>query len=161
MKCRIMAALAALAIFAPLAARADSQPHMDMQHGAQVMPFNQSQATHMFLPDPSGGVLEIVVHDMDAQQIALVRSHLLGEAAKFIKGNYSDPAFIHGQDMPGLSALESGAARVSVRYFETPTGAAITLSSSDSTMVVAIHQWLAAQSHDHGSADMRHCDMKM
>src|ERR1700735_477490 len=116
MELRIIAALTAVVIFAPLAARADSQPNMDMQHGAQVMPFNQSQATHMFLPDPSGGVLEIVVHDMDARQIALVRSHLLGEAAKFIKGDYSDPAFIHGQNMPGLSTLESGAARISVRY---------------------------------------------
>jgi hypothetical protein len=116
---------------------------------------------HMFLPDSIGGVVEVVVHNMNDHQIALVRSHLLSEAAKFAKGDYSDPAYIHGQTMPGLNQLESGAAKVSVRYFETPTGAAVTFASADQSMVTAIHQWLAAQQHDHGSPDMQHCDMKM
>jgi hypothetical protein len=119
--------LAALGMLAPVVSRADSPMVM---HGAQVMPFDQSQAMHMFLPDSSGGVIEIVVHDMDAHQIALVRSHLLAEAAKFAKGDYSDPAHIHGQIMPGLNQLESGVSQISVRYFETPSGAAITLSSA-------------------------------
>ncbi len=91
-----------------------------MEQGAQVMPFDQKQAMHMFLPSSTGGVVEILVHDMDATQIALVRSHLLQEAAMFTRGNYSDPAYIHGKTMPGLARLESGASRVSVRYFETP-----------------------------------------
>jgi hypothetical protein len=86
---------------------------------------------HMFLPDANGGVLEIVVHDMDQAQISLVRSHLLQEAAKFTSGNYWDPTYIHGKTMPGLDRLQSGALRVSVRYFETSSGAAITFSSTD------------------------------
>ena len=116
-----LAVLAFALVVMPLTVRADdSHANMVMQHGAQVMPFDQSQATHMFLPDPNGGVLEIVVHDMDQTQISLVRSHLLKEAAQFTSGNYSDPAYIHGQTMPGLDQLQSGALRVSVRYFETP-----------------------------------------
>lgn len=161
MNSRLYAVLAALMMLAPGAAVADTSSDMIMQHGAQIMPFDQNQATHMFLPDSTGGVVEIVVHDMDAHQIALVRSHLLAEAAKFAKGDYSDPAYIHGQIMPGLRTLESAAVRVSVRYFETPTGAAITFSSPDDAVVAAIHQWLAAQAHDHGSGEMQHCDMKM
>ena len=76
-----------------------------MQHGAQVMPFDQNQAMHMFLAGSSGGVVEVVVHDMDTHQIALVRSHLLAEAAKFAKGDYSDPAYIHGLTMPRFEAV--------------------------------------------------------
>jgi hypothetical protein len=132
-----------------------------MTRGAQIMPFDMTTAMHMFLPSSSGGVLEVMVHDMDPTQITLVRSHLLAEAAKFGRGDYSDPAYIHGKTMPGLAQLESGASRISIRYFETPTGAAITCSSADREMVSVIHDWLAAQQRDHGSGDMKHCDMKM
>ncbi len=127
-----------------------------MIHGAQIMPFDMSTAKHMFLPSSNGGVVEVMVNNMEPTQIALVRSHLLAEAAKFARGDYSDPAYIHGKMMPGLAKLESGAARVSVRYFETPTGAAITFSSADREMVSAVHDWLAAQQRDHGSDGTKH-----
>lgn len=147
-------------VVSPLTVQADdSHANTVMQHGEQMMPFDQSQAMHMFLPNSTGGVVEIVVHDMDQAQIVLVRSHLLQEAAKFASGNYSDPAYIHGNTMPGLGRLQAGAVRVSVRYFETPTGAAITFSSTDPGMVSAIHQWLAAQQRDHNSGAVKHCDM--
>ena len=146
----------------PSSAWADTaHQNMVMEHGAQVMPFDQSQAMHMFLPSETGGVIEIVVHDMDETQIQLVRSHLLQEAGRFARGDYSDPAYIHGNQMPGLTQLASRASHVSVRYFEAPTGAAIMLTSTDQALVSAIHQWLAAQQHDHNSGSMNHCDMKM
>jgi hypothetical protein len=156
------AALALMLGVIPFAVRADdSHQNMVMQHGAQVMPFDQKQAMHMFLPSTTGGVVEIVVHDMDATQITLVRSHLLQEAAMFMRGDYSDPAYIHGKTMPGLATLESAASRVSIRYFETPSGAAIALASTDPDLVAAIHQWLAAQQRDHSSSQMNHCGMPM
>jgi len=145
----------------PFAVRADdSHQSMVMTHGARVMPFDQNHAMHMFLPSGTGGVVEIVVHDMDPMQISLVRSHLLQEAARFTHGDYSDPAYIHGKTMSGLSRLETGASRVSVGYFETPAGAAITFASTDEGLVSAIHQWLAAQQRDHNSNNTN-CDMKM
>ena len=154
--------LALMLAVVPFSVRADdSHQNMVMEHGAQVMPFDQKQAMHMFLPSVTGGVVEIVVRDMDATQISLVRSHLLQEAAMFTRGDYSDPAYIHGKAMPGLATLESAASRVSVRYFETPSGAAITLASGDQDMVAAIHQWLEAQQRDHSSNQMNHCDIPM
>ncbi|MFY9739089.1 MAG: hypothetical protein WAK11_08535 [Candidatus Cybelea sp.] len=145
----------------PVVASADTQSNTVMQRGYQIMPFDMTAAMHMFLPDSTGGVLEVMFYNMDHRQITLVRSHLLAEAAKFARGDYSDPAYIHGQGMPGLGQLESSASSVSVRYFETPTGAAITFSSAEAGVVSAIHQWLAAQQQDHGSAAMQHCNMKM
>jgi hypothetical protein len=162
MKRNTVTAIVALVLAAfPCAGRADTHQDMVMEHGAQVMPFDQKQAMHMFLPSGTGGVIEVVVHDMDASQIGLVRSHLLQEAAMFARGDYSDPAYIHGKTMPGLARLESAASRVSVRYFETPSGAAITLASANQDLVAAIHQWLAAQQHDHAAGQMNHCDMPM
>jgi hypothetical protein len=163
MKRNIDATIMALALAAvPFAVRADdSDQNMVMEHGAQVMPFDQKQATHMFLPSATGGVVEIVVHSMKPTQIALVRSHLLQEAAMFARGDYSDPAYIHGKTMPGLARLESAASRVSVRYFETPSGAAISLASANQSLVLAIHEWLAAQQGDHSLGDVDHCEMKM
>jgi hypothetical protein len=163
MKRRKFASILALVLAAfPLAVRADdAHQSMVMEHGKQVMPFDQSQAMHMFLPSVSGGVVEIVVHDMNPAQIELVRSHLLQEAAKFARGDYSDPAYIHGKAMPGLVQLESGFSRLSVHYFETPSGAAITLGSADQSLISAIHEWLAAQQRDHNSGQMKACDMQM
>lgn len=164
MKRNTYAAILALMLAAvPFSGRADDLLHqnMVMEHGAQVMPFDQKQAMHMFLPSATGGVVEIVVHDMDATQIALVRSHLLQESAMFIRGDYSDPAYIHGKTMPGLARLESASSGVLVRYFETPSGAAIMLTSGDRVSVAAIHQWLAAQQHDHSSSRMNPCAMPM
>jgi hypothetical protein len=158
----IAAALGLALAMLPIGAWADAS-HQDvvMEHGAQVMPFDQSQAMHMFLPSVTGGVVEVVVHDMDETQIRLVRSHLLQEAGRFARGDYSDPTYIHGKEMPGVTQLASRGSRVLVRYFETPTGAAIMLTSTDQTLVLTIHQWLAAQQRDHNSGQMNHCDMKM
>jgi len=163
MKRSVYTSILALVLAAfPFAVRADdAHQNMVVEHGKQVMPFDQSQAMHMFLPSATGGVVEIVVHDMNPTQIALVRAHLLQEAAKFVRGDYSDPAFIHGKAMPGLVQLASGSSRMSVHYFETPSGAAITLDSSDQNLISAIHEWLAAQQHDHNSGQMNHCSIPM
>jgi hypothetical protein len=158
---RLVAFAATMAIAPTTTLADDSHAQMVMEHGAQVMPFYQNQAMHMFLPSETGGVIEVVVHDLNPRQIDVVRSHLLNEAARFARGDYSDPSYIHGAAMPGLGQLRAGASRVSVRYFETPTGAAITFSSADSGMVTAIHQWLEAQQRDHNGANAKHCDMNM
>jgi len=110
------AALGLTLAMLPIGAWADtSHQNMVMEHGTQVMRFDQAQAMHMFLPSATGGVLELLVHDMDQTQIRLVRSHLLQEAASFTRGDYSDPAYIHGKGMPGLDQLASQPSRGSVR----------------------------------------------
>ena len=75
----------------------------------------------------------------DTANLALIRSHLAEEAALFRTGNYSDPAKIHGMDMPGLHELEAGAARVNVTYVDIPTGGQITYASNEAALVDALH----------------------
>ena len=99
-----------------------SHHNMVMTHGAQVMPFDSKVAMHMFTPSPTGGTVEVMVHNMDVQQISLVRQHLQEEATKFAEGNYADPGYIHGEKMPGLVVMEANPKAITVQYADTRMG---------------------------------------
>jgi hypothetical protein len=167
MKNRIVRAPAALlalcvAILGPalLAAPAGAETQHRTQverNSERVMPFSMADAMHHFDPTPTGGVQRVLVHDGDAKQIALVRAHLRKEAAAFARGDFADPATIHGPTMPGLQALHAGAKRIVVRYADVPNGAKIVYATTDPQLVGAIHAWFKAQVDDHGS----HATMKM
>src|SRR3990172_10044280 len=83
--------------------------------GAQVMPFDLDQTVHVFEKLDDGGLQRVVVKDRsNKEQISLIRGHLKEEAEKFRRGDFSDPAKIHGQDMPGLAELKSAAGKIEV-----------------------------------------------
>jgi hypothetical protein len=119
--------------------------------GASVMPFDLSRSTHVFTPMAGGGTQDVVSKDGDPAQVALIRGHLRGEASAFARGDYADPAAIHGQVMPGLAELQAGAARVRVLFEELPDGARLRFTTRDPGLVVALHRWFAAQVADHGA----------
>ena len=125
--------------------------------GAEVMPFDLERTTHIFDDLPDGGLQQVVADDAtDTAQIALIRGHLQEEAAKFQRGDFGDPAAIHGDAMPGLAELRQGYARIEVAYGELPDGAQIRYTTSDPAMVAALHAWFAAQLSDHGGHAMEH-----
>ena len=130
------------------------QQHVhQMSHS--VMPFDMSKTVHIFKMTESGGVQRVVVKDTrEADQVALVRQHLRHEAEQFQRGNYSDPAKLHGADMPGLRELQAGTSRVEVSYSELPAGAQLSFSTDDLKLLTAIHRWFGAQLSEHG-ADAR------
>ena len=156
---RIIAACVALVVSSSEAAAAAETPRQTQveRKSETVMPFRMDASKHVFVPTPSGGVQTVLVHDGNAAQTGLVRSHLRKEAAAFAKGDFADPASIHGADMPGLKALRAGSRRISVRYFDVPKGGSITYTTADRALVRAIHAWFDAQTSDHGS----HATMKM
>jgi len=119
-----------------------------------VMPFDMSRTMHVFTPTAFGGVQSVIAHDGDPHQIALIRAHLRKEAHAFARGDYADPASIHGNTMPGLAQLRAGASRIAVRYMNTANGARITFKTSDPALISAIHRWFAAQVRDHGAHAM-------
>ncbi len=76
-----------------------------------VMPFDMSKTEHIFRMTEYGGVQKVIARNPDdTDQIILIQQHLRHEAAKFQQGDYSDPAKLHGADMPGLKELQAGAA---------------------------------------------------
>ncbi len=117
-----------------------------------VMPFDMAKTLHVFAMDDSGGVMRVVARDPgDTEQIELIRRHLEHEAGKFQKGDYSDPAALHGADMPGLKELRAGASEIEVSYQELPDGAAISFRTKDLHLVTSVHRWFGAQLSEHGS----------
>ncbi len=128
-----------------------SRQQVVAERGAQVMPFDLEATTHTFERLEDGG-LQTVTADMpsDERQIRLIREHLRKEADAFSRGNFSDPARIHGAEMPGLQALQAGANRITVQYTELPTGAQIKFVTDDPALMHALHGWFDAQVTDHG-----------
>lgn len=119
--------------------------------GASVMPFDLRRSLHVFTPDAAGGTQSVVSRDGDQQQIALIRAHLLKEAQAFRRGDYADPAAIHGPGMAGIADLRAGAGRILVGYEPLPVGARIRFRTKDLALVEALHRWFAAQLRDHGA----------
>jgi len=125
--------------------------------GAKIMPFDLEQTMHHFRPLENGGMQTVTVKDpSNNTQIALIQAHLKEEAEKFHQGDFSDPAKIHGENMPGLAALQTGAPHIDVQYTALPNGAQIQYSTKDPALVMALHQWFAAQRADHGHHAVQH-----
>jgi len=120
--------------------------------GQSVMPFDLTKTTHIFRMTDFGGVERVIVKDPAAtDQVTLIQRHLQHEAEAFQRGNYSDPASLHGADMPGLKDLEAGAAKIKISYSALPTGAEITFKTTDLHLLTAIHRWFGAQLSEHGA----------
>ncbi|QYY28353.1 aspartate carbamoyltransferase [Cupriavidus pinatubonensis] len=120
--------------------------------GAAVMPFDLERTTHFFDDTVSGGIETITANAKnDTEQIALIRSHLATEAKRFGRGDFSDPARIHGHDMAGLAELAGAGDKLHVEYRSIPAGASLTFTSTAPAVIAAIHAWFAAQRSDHGA----------
>jgi len=122
-----------------------------VKRGSHVMPFNLEQTTHIFSKTEKGGVQQVIVKDpANAEQIKLIRQHLSKIAHEFQQGDFSNPAKIHGDTMPGLEELRSAkSGQISIVYKELPDGAEIDYSTEEPILINAIHQWFDAQLSDH------------
>ncbi|MEM6256006.1 MAG: aspartate carbamoyltransferase [Cyanobacteria bacterium P01_D01_bin.156] len=119
--------------------------------GAHVMPFDLEKTTHHFEKMQDGGLQTVVVDNpIEIEQVRLIQSHLQEEAAKFQAGDFSDPAAIHGDTMPGLKTLASGYRDIKIEYTALPNGGQIRYTTQTPGLVSAVHDWFAAQLSDHG-----------
>jgi len=121
------------------------------ERGAKVMPFSLDATTHVFDATATGGTQRVVADDpRDRGEIRLIREHLRDEATAFQRGDFADPASIHGEDMPGLEALQAGFERIEVSYRDLPDGAEIAYRTDDRALAGALADWFEAQLRDHG-----------
>ncbi|GAA4716179.1 aspartate carbamoyltransferase [Phytohabitans rumicis] len=122
------------------------------ERGASVMPFDLDRTTHQFTKTDSGGVQTVVADDpRDTAQITLIRQHLAEEVDHFRRGDFTDPAAIHGNQMPGLQALRGHAGRITIGQESTPDGGRVTYTTTVPELVDALHAWFDAQVSDHGA----------
>lgn len=149
-----MASALAFAGIAPqaTAATAEGRQAQVATRGAQVMPFDLDRTRHVFTKTATGGEQRVVALAADdTAQTALIRGHLKDIAERFAKGDFSGPAFIHGEDMPGLGELRRAQpGQWTAQYREVENGAEVVYASSLPALVQAIHAWFDAQVSDHG-----------
>jgi len=88
---------------------------------------------------------------MKSRLLQLIQHHLYMESEQFQHGNYSDPASLHGANMPGLKELQVGATLIKVSYAPLPNGAEITFETTDLHLLTALHRWFGAQLSEHGA----------
>lgn len=119
--------------------------------GNMVMPFDLSKTTHVFTQTDQGGLQKIQAKDpQDTEQIDLIRMHLQKEKVLFDNGDFSDPASLHGDSMPGLDVLKQSTDTLQVEYSDLPDGAQLTYITDDPAVINAVHMWFMAQLQDHG-----------
>jgi hypothetical protein len=152
-----LAIIAASASIAHGAQAVDPQRQADVaRRGAQVMPFDLSATKHVFTKTADGGVQRVIANDAtDDAQIRLIRAHLKKLQSQFRRGDFSDPAKIHGRDMPGLARLAAAKpGELTVDYKEIRRGAELIYRSRNPQLVAAIGAWFDAQLSDHGADAM-------
>lgn len=121
------------------------------KRGVHVMPFSLEQTTHVFSKTDKGGLQQVIVKDSsNLDQIKLIREHLLEISQNFTQADFSDPAKIHGEEMPGLAELRMAKpGQIKIAYKALHNGAEIDYSASGAKLIGAIHQWFDAQLSDH------------
>jgi len=103
-----------------------------------------------------GGTQRVIAKSpADAQQVKLVREHLHGIRAEFLKGDFSGPSHIHGNEMPGLAELKAAKpGEVTIAYKDVVGGAELSYRAADAKLTAALHKWFDAQLSDHGADAM-------
>jgi len=121
------------------------------ERGTEVMPFDLSRTYHVFASLPDGGLQTVRAAPLgDTLQVRLIQEHLQAEAARFSRGDFSDPMAIHGHTMPGIAELRAGAQRIQVEFTARTDGASIRYRTRDPALIAALHRWFEAQRADHG-----------
>jgi hypothetical protein len=146
-----MRILATIALIAASAFADTPQQHVhSMSH--EVMPFDMAKTIHVFKMTTEGGEQRVEARaPVDSEQVAMIRQHLGHEAAEFAKGNFGDPAYLHGATMPGLAELSAEPKSLKVSYADVPNGGKITFEGANIRIVTAIHRWFGAQLSEHGA----------
>jgi hypothetical protein len=142
---------------AHMAEMANAQRQAEVaKRGGDVMPFSLPATTHIFTKSAEGGVQQVVARKAtDTAQVMLVRQHLREIREQFLKGDFSGPAHIHGQSMPGLTELKAAQpGQIAIAYKDIKGGAELTYSMSEATLAAALHKWFDAQLSDHGKDAM-------
>jgi hypothetical protein len=127
------------------------------EHGASVMPFDLNRTLHHFQILPDGGLQTVTANDpTDQTQITLIQQHLADLAQRFQQGDFSEPAALHGADMPGLSDLAAAGSRLQIAYTALPNGAQLRFTTQDPDTLTALQRWFTAQLADHGPDAVAH-----
>jgi hypothetical protein len=119
------------------------------QRGQRAMGVDQYTSTHHFEALPDGGRIELQRDVDDSAGVLQIRTHLQEIAKAFAAGDFSTPAFVHMQDVPGTKVMAAKRAAITYSYHELPRGGEVRIQTTDAVALAAIHEFLAFQRKDH------------
>jgi hypothetical protein len=131
------------------AAEADSGFADVQRRGHVAMGVDQYASTHLFQPLPDGGRIELQRDTADSADRVRILEHMGEIAAAFGAGDFTVPGFVHAREVPGTAVMAARRARISYVVESLPRGAAVRLTTGDSSAIEAIHEFLAFQRQDH------------
>jgi hypothetical protein len=117
--------------------------------GQEAMGVDQYTSTHLFDALPEGGRIELQRNVDDPAGVAQIRQHLQEIARAFQAGDFSTPAFVHMQSVPGTEVMAAKRDAISYEYGELPRGGEVRITTRDPEAVAAIHEFMAFQRQDH------------
>lgn len=132
-----------------LSSRADSSFAAMQARGVIAMGVDQYTSTHKFEARLDGGRIELQRDVDDSSGTAQIRAHLCGIAAAFASGDFSTPAFVHMQAVPGAAVMAARRHLISYSMRPLPLGGELRLTTSDPASVAAVAEFLAFQRMDH------------
>ena len=144
---------------APDRAEVDAEFAALQLRGAAGMGVDQYASTHLFDALPDGGRIEFQYSSDDPAEVAAIRRHLHEIHAAFAAGDFSIPAFVHDQTVPGTQVMAARRDHISYLYSELPRGGELRLVTSDPEALEAISAFMAFQRDDHRAGGMDHSIM--
>jgi len=124
------------------------------ERGKQFMGFDQDATIHHFILTAGGGRIEVAAKSADdTKSAAEIRAHLRHIAHAFGDGDFSVPALVHDEKVPGVAAMKAAGAALTYIFVETARGAQVDITGSTPDAIRAVHEFLRFQIKDHGTGD--------
>ncbi len=124
------------------------------ERGEKGMGFSQTDTTHHFFLNSSGGVIQVEVKDSaDVSDRANIRMHLAHIAQAFENGDFDIPMFVHDTVPPGVPEMKERREHIRYSFEETLNGGRVVISSTDKEALAAIHGFLRFQIEEHKTGD--------
>jgi hypothetical protein len=127
--------------------------------GAEGMGVDQYASKHLFDALPDGGRIEFQFNSDDPAGVAQIRSHLQEIQVAFKAGDFSTPAFVHDQEVPGTAVMAERREHIEYQYRDLPRGGELRLVTQDPQALAAIRDFMAFQRDDHRAGGVDHGTM--
>lgn len=133
----------------PAATQEDTTFAALQNRGKKAMGVDQYTSTHRFDALEDGGRIELQRDGDDAEGVKTIREHLQAIAKAFRSGDFSTPAFVHMQQVPGTAVMAARKDRITYTFRELPRGGELRIQTKDREALHAIHEFMMFQRSDH------------
>jgi hypothetical protein len=137
------------------AAKNDSAFAALQERGKKAMGVDQYTSTHHFDALPDGGRIELQRDTTDSAGVAQIRAHIREIAQAFKNGDFSTPAMVHLNEVPGTRIMAERRAAISYEPRDLPRGAELLIRTKDPVARQAIHDFMAFQRGEHHAGGVK------